>query len=485
MGDRRVQTTTAGFSQKDLNPLTAGRGRASSNDGPWRATFVFWLAVTALLVGFTVFKAEGVPYFGDDAMRMVTIVELLNGQHWQDLSLVRDNAPFGTTMHWSRLIDLPIAGMVVLMRPFLSEVVALDIAATIWSSLLLLGLLVLSVRFVRTTVPEADTVTALALPVVSVVILIEYLPGRVDHHNVQMLLGMLSAIALTAMRTRVWGGVVAGVASATSLAIGMESIPVVAATIAIFALLWLTEPSHYRRPLIAFGATIAAATCAHFLFATAPPAYFIATCDMLSIAYVVPAIVGGGALAATAAATTDDRGGIVVRSAFLAIGGGATLGTVAWLFPECLAGPYAMADALISLPGYLDTISEARSLGTMALLDPTSGAIFAAAVLIALPVTIWATLKASGEHRVTWLVVLGFLAVTLFVMTIQIRGARLATPFALPAAAWLITKAREAYLHRGSVLRGALLAGSWLLFSGATYYGLALGYYTPRRCEGG
>src|SRR5690606_21524445 len=99
-------------------------------------------------------------------------------------------------------------------------------------------------------------------------------------------------------------------------------------------------------------------TVAHFLFATAPSAYLMATCDMLSIAYVVPAIIGGGALAAIAWFASGERR-IVVRGGLLAAGGAMTFVAMAGLFPQCMAGPYAMADALVSLPGYMDTISEA------------------------------------------------------------------------------------------------------------------------------
>ena len=45
----------------------------------------------------------------DDAMRLVQVRDLLAGQGWFDLTQYRLNPPDGVAMHWSRLIDLPIA----------------------------------------------------------------------------------------------------------------------------------------------------------------------------------------------------------------------------------------------------------------------------------------------------------------------------------------------------------------------------------------
>ncbi len=55
----------------------------------------------------------------------------------------RDNAPFGTPMHWSRLVDAPIAALIVGLRPLFGPSTA-DWVALAWPPLLLLGLLFVS-----------------------------------------------------------------------------------------------------------------------------------------------------------------------------------------------------------------------------------------------------------------------------------------------------------------------------------------------------
>ena len=48
----------------------------------------------------------------------------LHGQGWYDLRNYRLNPPFGANIHWSRLVDLPIAGLILGLRPFLGGAAA-------------------------------------------------------------------------------------------------------------------------------------------------------------------------------------------------------------------------------------------------------------------------------------------------------------------------------------------------------------------------
>ena len=49
---------------------------------------------------------------------MMQVRALLHGQDWFDLRQYRLNPPFGANIHWSRLVDLPLAGLILLLRPF-------------------------------------------------------------------------------------------------------------------------------------------------------------------------------------------------------------------------------------------------------------------------------------------------------------------------------------------------------------------------------
>ena len=53
----------------------------------------------------------------DDNMRIMQVRALLDGQDWYDLRQYRLNPPAGANIHWSRLVDLPLAGLILLLRP--------------------------------------------------------------------------------------------------------------------------------------------------------------------------------------------------------------------------------------------------------------------------------------------------------------------------------------------------------------------------------
>jgi hypothetical protein len=56
----------------------------------------------------------------DDALRLVELRDWLGGQGWFDVTQYRiDPAHGGVAMHWSRLVDVPLAAVVVALRPLL------------------------------------------------------------------------------------------------------------------------------------------------------------------------------------------------------------------------------------------------------------------------------------------------------------------------------------------------------------------------------
>ena len=72
----------------------------------------------------------------DNLMRLVSVRDLVAGQNWFDLVQHRMDPPEGSLLHWSRLIDAPIAALMVLGDPFgIGERLAL----TVWPLTLLLG----------------------------------------------------------------------------------------------------------------------------------------------------------------------------------------------------------------------------------------------------------------------------------------------------------------------------------------------------------
>src|SRR6185436_19823612 len=99
----------------------------------WRPlVLLFWVAVAGYMLfdrwaairGFSLVDT-------DDNMRMMQVRALLEGQGWYDLRQYRLNPPTGADIHWSRLVDLPIAGLKLLLTPFMGGATAEKAAAAL------------------------------------------------------------------------------------------------------------------------------------------------------------------------------------------------------------------------------------------------------------------------------------------------------------------------------------------------------------------
>src|SRR6476661_8913468 len=97
-----------------------------------------WALTAAAFIAKAWFTTSSTPLIldSDDAMRLTEVRDFLGGQSWFDLIQHRLNTPFGASMHWSRLVDLPEAALLFLLRPFAGEA-AESILIYLWPTLLL------------------------------------------------------------------------------------------------------------------------------------------------------------------------------------------------------------------------------------------------------------------------------------------------------------------------------------------------------------
>src|SRR3546814_13624328 len=57
----------------------------------------------------------------DDNIRVVQVKDWLAGQGWYDLRQYRLDPPVGANIHWSRIVDLPIAALMLFFRAFMED----------------------------------------------------------------------------------------------------------------------------------------------------------------------------------------------------------------------------------------------------------------------------------------------------------------------------------------------------------------------------
>src|SRR5262245_48154124 len=68
----------------------------------------------------------------DDAMRLFLVRDLMSGRGWYDQLVTRLQPPLGTHMHWSRLLDGLLAGLIWLFQRALTPAAAETAVRLIW-----------------------------------------------------------------------------------------------------------------------------------------------------------------------------------------------------------------------------------------------------------------------------------------------------------------------------------------------------------------
>lgn len=365
----------------------------------------------------------------DDAMRLQQVRDWIAGQGFADVSQHR--LAGGLAMHWSRIGDLVPAALILLFRPFTSQHAAEVAAVIAWPIAQFAVLLALvgsiAARFDIRARTAAVILAGLAYPATTL-----FMPGRIDHHGLQVILVLIQVRALLSVPD--WrSGTIAGAAIAIGAAIGLETIPFALVTGAIVAV-------HGRQRQCAFGLSLAGA-----LALLLPIAGTGGVCDTIA-PLALPAISGALAMAAT--------GYFRWRLPVLALACGVIVVAFRNGITPCLSGPYAAVDPLVARL-WLARVAEAQPL----LAAPTAQAIgYGGLVLVGSALT--ATL--AWRRRGDWIVLLVMAVTSLAIALAQLRGVYVGAALAAVPIAVLLTDARAA----GQIAR---VLGLWIAGAGFLY----------------
>ncbi|WP_010214579.1 hypothetical protein [Sphingomonas sp. PAMC 26621] len=394
----------------------------------------------------------------DDNMRLMQVRAWLGGQGWYDLRQYRMNPPLGFDMHWSRIVDLPLAGLIVLLRPFVgvreAEMLACGIAPLLPLSIVILGL----GATVRRLIDPRAWPVAIGLLIVCPATMPMFMPERIDHHGWQLAMLSLTVAGLCDPRAA-RGGAIVGLASAVSLAIGLEMLPYAAMAGVILALRWVWDRTEAQRLSVYALSLGGGCAIGYALFASY--ANSVLRCDALTPVWLSVMVVGGALLFAMAWANPANRW---VRLALALAAGGVVVVGFALVFPQCLGRPEQVSPELAKT--WLNNVREAKPI-----YEHPFRTAFVIAVLPMIGVlgAMLATWRARGTARGgLWAPVLLFVAFAALMLLWQIRAGPAAQMLSVPGSAALIWLLVPMTLgSRSSVVRVLGTAGVVILASGS------------------
>jgi len=407
-------------------------------------TVIFWAAfavavVAARILNPVLFESQD----PDSFLRIVQVRDLVAGQGWFDLVQHRMDPPAGALLQWSRLIDAPLAFLVMVGRAIgLGE----NLALTFWPVLLLLGLMGSAAAIAKALAGRGAAIATLILVLFFLDPLIVYLPGDIDHHNAQIAVMMATVAFALRMRDGALFGLLAGAGSALTLAIGLEMLPhVVVLGIAIALRFAWTGAS--ARSVAAYGATIGILPGALYILSGSPAAAM--ACDSLSYAFATPLLIAGLGLAAVALITS--RLGRGARIAGLILAGAAAVAYFAGITPQCLGGPYGQLSPEVKA-AFLDTVSEAQPIWGYAEREPVGAVGSAGPLIVALIIAF-----AHARREAIWVFPASLLLLATALSFYQVRTLPFASALAIPVVGvWVADIYARTTARSGSRVRRAI-----------------------------
>lgn len=174
----------------------------------------------------------------DDYMRLLQVRDLLAGQSWFDVTQHRMGLPDGASMHWSRLVDLPLAGLILLFDTVLpgnlAELWAMALIPLLW---LLLALLALRDIAKSLELPPLATLLMLLLFPMFPLLPGNFAPLRIDHHTAQSVAAVVCGALLLHTGSR-RAAIACGLAGALWTVVSIEALPMLVTLTGLYGLGW-------------------------------------------------------------------------------------------------------------------------------------------------------------------------------------------------------------------------------------------------------
>lgn len=413
---------------------------------------IAWATISALLlvVNWGAISTMRFPD-PDDTMRLVQVRDLLNGQGWFDVRQYRVDAPgAGVLMHWSRIVDLPLALAILILTPVLGAASA-ESAALVITPLIALGAaMLLAARIAWRLLGDQETLFTALVLAACVPVIFQLGPMRIDHHGWQMVCALAAMNGLMA-RCAVVGGRVIGVSLATWLMISIEGLPLAAVIYAVLALRWLRDPK--QRVWLVNAIQGLAVACTGLFVLTRGLGDLSTYCDAISPLHMAMFVWGALVLSLLGRAEPIP---FALRLGGFAVAGGGALALLLYSAPQCATGGgFSELDPLVHDYWYIN-VKEGMPIWRQTL---TVALQYAVTPLIGLYAAIRLALRSHDWLRQFWIDYAIILGASFVISLLVARAGAVACLIAAPPLAWQVHRWLRAVRHidRPFPRAGALL----------------------------
>jgi len=406
----------------------------------------------------------------DDLMRATQVRDLLNGQGWWDLHQYRLGVGSDLAMHWTRHVDALVLAIVLPLRPFIGDEIALKVAGIVLPILLAVVMLYLVSRIARLVAGEEAVIPSLFFAVASLWTLSQFSLGRIDHHGLQIVLAFVMILGV--LRLENWkSALLAATGAGVALSVGLEAVGVVAGVMIAAGLIFVRVGGPARTgAAVFFVGTPMIGLVSSLIFA--PPARVLGSaCDVLSRSVLIPLFIIAVGVIGAVWRTSES---FARRLAALAAAASAGLVWLLLTTPRCLAGPYADVEPWF-VANWINGIQEAQNIAQSLQRNPY-WAIGWLIPVIASFIVLARALK--NEPRTHLWRLMPILSTTFAVALTQVRGVPIVVSLTPPILAVILIRVSNRLATLLPALRGLLLAGVVVLLTGVLlpFIGAATGY---------
>ncbi len=410
----------------------------------------------------------------DDALRLEQVRALLAGQNWFDMTVYRLDPPGGVFMHWSRVVDIPLAILIKAFGLVLPVEEAERLTRIVFPLLLQVALYAAIARLAKSLLGRAAIMPAVFMVLLSGIVFGQFQPGRIDHHAPQIVLlaFMLGGLVEAVKALRLLPAAISGGLAALSLAISLENMPFIFTLWGLVGGLWLWQGRAMRNPMAGFALGLLVALPLCFLATVGPARWFLSVPDAFSFGQLIAGM-AGAVLCLGLAFLPGRFDRLAIRLMFALAGAAATLCLVALIGAGALREPFAGLDPLVR-DVWLSNVHEAWSFLRLSRQEPEGAAIFMLPLVLGFVASIAAACVEKGALRLQWLLVSATVLAGVLMSLWLVRVLSSVGPIAPLGGVWAVMRLNT-WLMRAGRRKATLWSFGLLLPFASIPWALAIG----------